>query len=103
MTFLLKYLSVLLGEFLHDGFLRGGALPHVPHLMVMLVMLVRTVVVRMLVMLVMMVMVMMTVVRMLVMMMVSSAGEPSHMCLTSQSHGLFGLILRMFPAYIITI
>merc|ERR1719278_716543 len=31
-------------------------------------------------------------------MMVSSAGEPSHMCLTSHSHGLFGLILRMFPA-----
>ena len=65
MTFLLKYLSVLLGEFLHDRLLRGGALPHVPHLVVMLVMLV-----------------MMVVVRMLVMMMVSSAGEPSHMCRT---------------------
>ena len=35
---------------------------------------------------------------MLLMMMVSSEGEPSHMCRTSQSQGLFGLILRMFPA-----
>ena len=84
MTFLLKYLSVLLGELLHDRLLCGGALPHVPHLVVMWVMLVMMVVVR--------------VVRMLVVMVVSSAGEPSHMCLTSHSHGLFGLILRMFPA-----
>ena len=38
------------------------------------------------------------VVVMVVMVMVSSAGEPSHMCRTSHSHGLFGLILRMFPA-----
>ena len=83
MTFLLKYLSVLLGELLQDRLLRRGAFPHVPHLVVMFVM--------MMVVLVMMVL-------MLVMMMVSSAGEPSHMCLTSQSHGLFGLILRMFPA-----
>ena len=45
MTFLLKYLSVLLGEFLHDRLLRRGALPHVPHLVVMLVMLVKMVVV----------------------------------------------------------
>ena len=40
MTFLLKYLSVLLGELLHDRLLRGRALPHVPHLVVMLVMMV---------------------------------------------------------------
>ena len=85
MTFLLKYLSVLLGEFLHDRLLRGGALPHVPHLLLV-----------MLVMMVMMVMLM--VVRMLVMMIVSSAGEPSHMCRTSHSQGLFGLIRRMLPA-----
>ena len=46
MTFLLKYLSVLLGELLHDRLLRRGALPHVPHLVVMLVMLVMMVVVE---------------------------------------------------------